>query len=127
LQNWLKPHTLSSRVNKAVGFPWEITRAENLLPQQVIDVYSKDGGLPNYHSRMAVIDQYGLGFVALTANSGRTLPVVAEAILVTVVPAANKAVREQARKNGYTGRFTAEGKIRSWLNLEIDDGPGLKV
>lgn len=126
LANWVKPHTFSSRINSAVGFPWEIVRTQKLAPKpHVVDLYSKVGAVPGYYSRMSFIDDYGIGFVVLTAGGSTALPALSEAVLASVFPAVDKAAREEVLNAGYTGNFTAGGN--SWINLKLDSGPGLLV
>lgn len=91
-----------------MGLPWEIFRADELTPDHphVVDIYAKGGGAYGYRAQIAALDEYGLGLVLLTAGDGTALTYLYDAILGTVVPAVDKAAREQAEK--YTGTFSAD-------------------
>ena len=69
---------------------------------------------------MAVLDDYGLGLVVLTAGDGTALTGLYEALLGTVVPAVDSAARQQADK--YTGTFAADSDgVPVEARLEQDD------
>ena len=119
---WLKPASATGGLRSLVGLPWEIYRADKLTPDHphVIDIYAKGGGAYGYRSQIAALDDYGIGVILLTAGEGRAMTALYEAILGTVVPAVDKAAREQAAK--YTGSFGAEaGGVPVEIELEQDE------
>ena len=105
-----------------MGLPWEIFRADELTPDHphVVDIYAKGGGAYGYRSQIAALDEYGIGLILLTAGDGTALTSLYDAVLGTVVPAVDKAAREQAEK--YTGTFTVESDgIPVVAELEQDE------
>ena len=84
-----------------------------------MDVYAKGGGAYGYRSQIAALDEYGLGFVVLTAGDGTALTGLYEAMLGVVVGAVDGAAREQAGK--YTGTFRGDsGGVLVEAKLEMD-------
>ena len=95
----------------------------------IIDLYAKDGAAQGYLARFILIEQYGIGIVVLTAGPGEVLNPLAEAILATIVPAAEEEARVQAKK--YVGNFSTPSnttpELATNLSLSIDQGPGIKI
>ncbi|KAF2727740.1 beta-lactamase/transpeptidase-like protein [Polyplosphaeria fusca] len=126
VREWLKPHSSTSSPTTLVGRPWEIFRSTNLTPDHphTIDVYSKNGGAYGYTSQMAVIDQYGIGFVILTAGPAKVYRILYDSMLSVFVSALEEEARFQAQK--YVGTFASDDALVQ-LNTSIDDGPGIKL
>lgn len=67
-----------------------------------------------------MLDEYGLGLVLLTAGDGTALTGLYDALLGVVVPAVDKAAREQAGK--YTGTFEADSEgVPVVAELKMDE------
>ena len=67
----MKPTTHTSSLTGSVGRPWKIYRL--VLPQPnncVTDIYTKSGSLGLYTSILALLPDYGVGFVTLAAGQG---------------------------------------------------------
>ncbi|KAI9750660.1 MAG: hypothetical protein M4579_006373 [Chaenotheca gracillima] len=128
IQSWLKPSSMTPSLNAYVGFPWEIVRASLLpdYPEKITDIYAKDGGVPGYYSRFALIDEYGIGFNVLVAGDTLALNQIVEALLATFIPVIEKTTREEANTT-YSGLYTNDTSPGANLTLSIDDGPGLKI
>lgn len=137
-RQWLKPQSATSAINNLVGRPWEIQRTDNLVPENphTVDIYAKSGGATGYISQISVIDQYGVGFVLLTAGprDDATASILNEAVITSLIPAVDQETRAQARK--YTGNFSAPSthsgtqgnKTASVkLSLSIDHDTGIKI
>jgi hypothetical protein len=125
---WLKPHSTTSSLNTLVGRPWEIFRAQNLTPKNphTIDVFTKAGTAIGYQSILAVIEQYGLGIVILTA--GAQGAEAQQPLFEFVVGEVAQAVEELARVEAgvYVGKYaTHDGDVAGGMEIGIDDGPGL--
>ncbi|KAK4141531.1 beta-lactamase/transpeptidase-like protein [Dichotomopilus funicola] len=112
---WLQPRTFSGSHSGAVGLPWEIFRPHPslLFPHydpvaetggHTVSIYAKDGAAYGYHARIALLDEYGVGLVLLTAGDQDALGDVYDAALTVLVPALEQAAREQAEQQ-YTGSF----------------------
>ncbi|KAF3223136.1 hypothetical protein TWF192_004405 [Orbilia oligospora] len=128
LRKWLKPTSSTPNLQYSVGLPWEIYRTTNLTPAHphTIDIYAKDGGAYGYVSRIGIIDQYGVGFVVLTAGDTEALYPIAEATVAMLIPTVEEAARSEATK--YTGLFGGnEGNEGALANFTIDNGPGVKL
>ncbi|KAK6513189.1 hypothetical protein TWF506_009353 [Arthrobotrys conoides] len=128
IRKWLKPTSSTPNLHYSVGLPWEIYRTTNLTPAypHSIDIYAKDGGAYGYVSRIGIIDQYGVGFVVLTAGDTEAMYPIAEATVATLMPVVEEAARGEAIK--YTGLFGGnEGNEGVLANFTIDSGPGIKL
>ncbi|KAI5853230.1 putative beta-lactamase [Morchella snyderi] len=111
-------NTETASLYSLVGMPWEITRTANLTPEHphIIDIYAKDGHVPRYTSRMAVIEEYNVGLLSSLL-----------ALLSVFMPVIEKATRDEATK--YVGKFStpANSTINSSITFTMDDGPGLSI
>lgn len=126
VNTWLKPLSSTPQLNTLVGMPWEIFRSNILTPDHphTIDLYSKRGSAVGYESYMAIIDQYGLGFIILTAGGfSEAATNLADALLTVLVPSIEEVTRSEAQS--YVGNFTASKMNDSILRTTMDNGPGL--
>ncbi|PGG95176.1 hypothetical protein GX51_08316 [Blastomyces parvus] len=138
VRRWLKPKSMSSSRFMLVGDPWEIQRTTTLIPDHphTIDIYGKSGGSNGYTSQLSIVDQYGVGFVVLTAGPPGSVSILNEAMIGSLMPAIEQETRDQAQK--YMGTFTSTSDSSSehakrqsdapiTLSLSMDDKPGLKL
>ncbi|PGH12652.1 hypothetical protein AJ79_04150 [Helicocarpus griseus UAMH5409] len=138
VRKWLKPKSMSSSRSTLVGDPWEIQRTTNLTPDHphTIDIYAKSGGSNGYVSQFSLVDQYGVGFLALTAGPPGSVSILNDALIGSLMPAIEQETRDQAQK--YLGNFTSGAATSSelakkqseapvTLALSMDDKPGLKL
>ena len=128
---WLKPASSTSSPANLVGAPWEIYRTANLTPEHphTIDAYAKDGAGVGYEARFALLDQYGVGAVLLTAGGrvNEALNPLTDAVLASFVPAIEEATREEA--DAYKGSYNASDAsgVDGSMVVELDEGPGLRL
>ncbi|KAM4062705.1 beta-lactamase [Hirsutella rhossiliensis] len=117
-RQWLKPQAYSGGYS-AVGMPWEIFRPHNLTPRHPhpVTVLGKGGGAQSYHSQFSIVDEYGIGFIVLSAGSMDAALLLYDALLGTFVPAADGASREQAEEQ-YARTFKA-GVCANSSELEV--------
>lgn len=123
VHQWLQPRTFAGSQYSMVGTPWEIIRPppEALFPSKggegkngngsrahTVSIYTKDGAAYGYHSRIAVIDEYGIGAVVMTAGGANAAASVLDAVLQTVIQAADVAAKEETQENGYAVTFVGE-------------------
>lgn len=116
VREWLQPRAFAGSAHSLVGAPWEIFRppphllfpASSAAAQHTVTVYAKDGAAYGYHNRIAVVDEYGLGIVVLTAGAPNVAALVLDAALSAVVPAADAAARAEAVERGYEASFVGE-------------------
>jgi len=130
MDDWLKPHSMTTDLKTVVGLPWEIYRAQTLTPAHphTIDVYTKSGGAFGYASILGVVEQYGIGFSILTAGGkGVEAQNAFEGTLMKVLmPVFEELTRKEAFV--YTGNYTnVSDDVEATLKIIIDDGPGLHL
>jgi hypothetical protein len=126
---------MTSSPTTLVGAPWEILRTTNLTPAHphTIDIYGKSGGLVGYMAQIALIDQYGVGIIVLTAGPVDSMNTLYRTITGTIMPAIEQETRDQSTK--YTGKWTStktnttqpNTSPTTLLNITLDNGPGLKL
>lgn len=127
VRQWLTPTSATTSLYSLVGMPWEIIRTTNLTPAHPhsIDMYTKDGHVPGYTSRIGVISDYEFGFTVLTAGEFDAINPLTEAVLGVFLPALEDAARAEAAAE-YVGTFS-NATAGSRLVLTMDDGPGLRL
>lgn len=105
---WLKPVSFTGSLHSASGSPWEIFRADDLTPEHphVVNIYAKGGGAMSYRSHLAVVDEYGVGIVILTAGPMHALTALADAVVATLLPAIDEVSRVEAEES-YARTFTS--------------------
>ncbi|KAJ3565467.1 hypothetical protein NPX13_g7494 [Xylaria arbuscula] len=88
----------------------EIFRTNDLTPDHphTVDIYAKGGAAYGYQSQMAILDEYGVGILLLTAGSPLAVQPIYDTVLAMLVPALDEIAREQARMRGYTGTFVED-------------------
>ncbi|KAF2243628.1 beta-lactamase/transpeptidase-like protein [Trematosphaeria pertusa] len=116
---WLKPTSYTSSLIGDVGRPWEIFRAADIGPsKRLIDLYTKGGDFGTYHTNLAVVPDYNIGFAIAVGGMGSHI-FLDNLIVDTLFPALEIAAREQA--NGvYAGTYTATNGLNSSLVLNTD-------
>lgn len=124
---WMKPTAHTSSLYGDVGRPWEIIRAADVGPsKRLVDLYAKGGDLGLYHTVLAIVPDYDVGFAVAVAGTGEHLwldNLLADALL----PALEGAAREQADA-AYAGTYTAEEGVNSSIVLNTDPQlPGLGI
>ncbi|PHH90335.1 hypothetical protein CDD83_3933 [Cordyceps sp. RAO-2017] len=98
VRQWLKPQAYTGG-SSAVGMPWEMFRAPSLTPghPHPVTVHGKGGAAQAYRCQFSLVDEYGLGLIVLAAGPANVaISLLADALLATFVPAADKASRIQA-------------------------------
>lgn len=122
---WLKPHSHTSSVTVSVGAPWEIYRANTLtLDGRTIDIYTKDGGIGEYGSFLALVPDYNITVTLLTAGSTIDLAEPVERALRAMIPAVDKAARDDASAK-YVGLYEDKSS-KSNMSIALTDA-GLRV
>jgi hypothetical protein len=116
VREWLQPRSFMGGPYSAFGMPWEIFRPppQSVFPDynyktgargHTITMFKKDGTAVAYRSRIAVLDEYGVGIAILTAGDNRAMNIISNALVRTLVPSIDAAAREQTVGMGYTGAF----------------------
>lgn len=137
-QRWLKPVSLTGRLQYAVGAPWEIHRYTLPGSQKVVDLYSKLGDSGAYSALFVLLPDYGLGFSLLSAADPAILPLrfdvlaaIADIVTDTLLPAFEaQAAVDAARR--FAGTYTDSSRNSS-LTLAVNQtanstaGPGLVI
>ncbi|KAH8883068.1 beta-lactamase/transpeptidase-like protein [Thozetella sp. PMI_491] len=141
VREWVQPRTFAGSPYSFVGAPWEIYRP---LPGLVfpnynetsgegghtVTIFAKDGAAYGYHARFAVLDEYGVGFVILTAGDATAVYSLDDTLLYTIIQAADAAANEQAASL-YVGSFVgdstaATGSVSINATTELD-GVSMKL
>lgn len=125
----MKPVTHTSSWTRSVGAPWEIYRVETY--RGVVDVYTKAGDTGVYSSLLALIPDFGVGWVILTAadtlgHAGFGKSIIANLIVDSFVPAFEIAAKDEAASN-FAGTYKATNGLNSSIALVTDGLPGLGV
>ncbi|KAI9687086.1 MAG: hypothetical protein M1822_002496 [Bathelium mastoideum] len=123
---WLKPVTHTSSMTLNIGRPWEIARQTLDAPyEHVTDLYTKSGVSIMYQSRIALLPDYNVGWVTMSAGPGDET-VIDELILDALVSKMEAAAREQAA-SVYSGTYTA-ATLNSSITLGTSpDAHGLEI
>jgi hypothetical protein len=141
IREWLQPRSFTGSRSSFVGFPWEIFRPLPglLFPKynettqvggHTITIHAKDGAAYGHHARIALLDEYGIGLVLLTAGDQIALSEIYDAALSILVPAVDAVASKQAEK-AYVGTFTGysteeTGHVEVNATTEMD-GISLKL
>jgi hypothetical protein len=131
-RSWLKPTTHSNTLHGAVGKAWEIIRVDLPISSgtsatRVVDLYSKAGGIGAYGALLMLSPDHDIGFAVLSAGPvpgfPGQVPVLAELVLDTWLPAAEAAAREEAQAK-FIGKYVGPKNSSVTLSLQ-PDRPGM--
>ena len=127
-RRWLKPHANTATLERPVGAPWEIQRVvRNNSDKEVIDLYTKSGGIGLYSSLVVLIPDYEVAFTILAAgNVSSLVGMLAEIITETFLPVIYQISKEEASR-AFGGVYTSTSSTNSSLSLISDEGPGLLI
>ena len=136
---WIKPTALTSSLYTLIGTPWEITRSYGLTePEwpQIHDIYSKGGTAVGYSSQISIVEQYGLGFVWLTAGDTFTAILTPGMMVSMLFWSIEEETRRQAKESFAYVYDNYDPKVPSLqkngsdyvrFGLTVDQGPGFVV
>ncbi|KFY45814.1 hypothetical protein V494_00747 [Pseudogymnoascus sp. VKM F-4513 (FW-928)] len=124
-RRWLKPLSFTANDGALVGAPWEIYKAP--LPERSVWMYTKDGDLGAYSTKLALIPDFGIGITYLGGGDdpGNVKDVITDIVAAIGVPAIEKAAKEEAT-NVFAGTYQREGSNDTFV-IAIDANPGLLV
>jgi hypothetical protein len=131
-RQWLQPQAHISATSFSVGSPWEISRSDTLTTDgRTIDIYTKTGDLGLYHGVLALVPDYDIVVSVLTGGPEVTVEsasrtIILSAVLEALVPAFERAGRDETAATGYVGTFTDQ-RTNSTIILKTDTGPGLVI
>ncbi|RPA84519.1 beta-lactamase/transpeptidase-like protein [Ascobolus immersus RN42] len=126
-QTFLKPRTMiGGSKSSLVGNPWEIVRGNILkkTPKRITDVYAKDGGVIGYTSRVGIIEDYGIGFIVMSAAASggeKLVNALSEAVIGSFIDVVEDETKKEAKKNGYVGDF-GNGDGKKGVSLRVEEG-----
>ena len=146
-RKWLKPWAHTAVWQQAVGLAWEIARWP--VDDRIVDVYTKQGDLgmfrlfshmtkrnpltssPGlYHSRFAIIPDYDVGDILLTAGTGNAPAQSAlfETVLTDLLPGLDATARSQAEINLAGTYASSNPEANTTLTLATEPStPGLRL
>lgn len=94
-------------------------------------IYAKNGAAFGYNAQVAVVDDYGIAVVVLTAGDPKAYRVIYDATLSSIVRAVDEAARAEADDRRYTGSFQGScsvGADQTCFNVTVEqDGDSLKL
>ncbi|KAH7140024.1 beta-lactamase/transpeptidase-like protein [Dactylonectria estremocensis] len=126
---WLKPVAHTSDTRFSIGAPWEIRRLglNSTSEGRTIDLYTKDGSLLDYYSKVVLIPDFGVTLAVNVAGtgSGTVIKLLSELVISKYVPVLENIARNQTFKQ-FGGCYTST-KTNSSIRVEVDDGPGLAI
>ncbi|KAH8893543.1 beta-lactamase/transpeptidase-like protein [Thozetella sp. PMI_491] len=126
---WLQPMAHTSDPFFSIGSPWEIRRvnANSTGDGHIIDIYTKDGSLETYYSKVVLLPDFGVTIAINVAGDSAVTVIkfLAELVVSTYVPALEAITKDQAAQR-YRGVYTSP-ESNSSMTIEIDGGPGLAI
>jgi CubicO group peptidase (beta-lactamase class C family) len=126
-RRWMKPQSFTASPVFSVGAPWEIFRVQH--DSNMVDIYTKLGGLGAYASVLILIPQYDLGITVLAAGAASTTTVLQVSNLITddLFPVLEDVSRQEA-DSSFAGTYTSEDGLNSTIVIETASAtPGLLV
>ncbi|KAM7192661.1 Beta-lactamase/transpeptidase-like protein [Rhypophila sp. PSN 637] len=139
-RRWLKPVSFTSRLQYAVGAPWEIMRYVHTTSGKITDMYTKSGDAGVYSSWLVLMPEYGTGFSILSAGTSENRTAVVAALGDVLTQALVPALQSQAGVDAslnFGGTYTAaaaagggESNLNSTLVLTTEKEthtPGLVI
>ncbi|KAM7218657.1 Beta-lactamase/transpeptidase-like protein [Rhypophila decipiens] len=109
-RRWLKPVSFTSRLQYAVGAPWEVMRYVHPSSGKITDMYTKSGDSGVYSSWLVLIPEYGTGFSILSAGTSTNRTAVVAALGDVLTQALLPALQSQAGVDAsldFGGTYTA--------------------
>lgn len=109
--NWFQPAAWSSGSHVLLGYPWEIFRATDILPntKRPVTFFTKGGGLTGYYSYSIIVPQYDLVIFMAVAGDINALNTAFTDILNPLVIAAETETQSQLKKT-YAGTYLSTDK-----------------
>ncbi|KAL9079918.1 MAG: hypothetical protein Q9157_001257 [Trypethelium eluteriae] len=124
---WLHVQSESPGLYGFYGMPWEIFRTARATSDgRAVTMINKGGDLAGYHSRLAIIPEFGVGASILIAGKPEALPPLRATLDEVLLKVMDGILRHWTEKM-YTGTFVARGKLNSSLELGIAETGGLEV
>ncbi|KAH8196919.1 hypothetical protein TruAng_008905 [Truncatella angustata] len=130
-RKWLKRQSNTTSLSQSVGSPWEILRSDTLTSdKRVVDVYTKSGALRLYNALVGIIPDYDIIFSVMAGGpevylNPFSLSQLASTVITNLVPAIEEAGRVEASISA--AGIYIDKTTKSTLELELGDGPGLRV
>jgi hypothetical protein len=127
--DWLQPAAWSSGSHSSLGYPWEIFRTNDILPntKRPVTFYTKGGGLTGYFSYSIIIPQYDIVLFMAVAGDLSALNTIFTQILNPLVIAAEVEAQLQL-KGSYAGVYAStERSLNSSITLTQTDPRALHI
>lgn len=127
--NWLQPAAWSSGSHSSLGYPWEIFRTNDILPntKRPVTFYTKGGGLAGYFSYSIIIPQYDIVLFMAVAGDLNALNTIFTQILNPLVIGAEAEAQLQLKRT-YTGVYSStNNSLNSSITLTQTDPRALHI
>lgn len=127
--NWFQPSAWNSGSHSLLGYPWEIFRSTEILPntRRPVTFYTKGGGLDGYYSYSIIIPQYDLVIFMSVAGELAGLSNLYTKVLNPLVIAAESEAQRQLKDN-YGGVYVStDKKLNSSITFSHTDARALHI
>lgn len=127
--NWFQPSAWNSGSHSLLGYPWEIFRSTEILPntKRPVTFYTKGGGLEGYYSYSIIIPQYDLVIFMSVAGELAGLSNLYTKVLNPLVIAAESEAQSQLNDN-YGGVYVStDEKLNSSITFSHTDPRALHI
>ena len=130
--DWFAPAAYSPGSHSFVGCPWEIFRADSVLPNttRAVTFITKGGGLTNYFSYSVVIPSYDLAVFMVVGGDLLALNAIFDAVRNPLVQGAERVAQDQLRTK-YAGRYASAlndtQKANSSITIAQSDAQSLFI
>lgn len=94
---------------------------------RTIDLYTKDGSLLSYYSKVVLVPDFGVTLAINVAGdgAGTVIKLLSELVVSEYVPVLETIARKQTFQQ--FGGFYVSSETNSSMRIEVDDGPGLAI
>ncbi|KAH6967713.1 hypothetical protein BKA56DRAFT_622583 [Ilyonectria sp. MPI-CAGE-AT-0026] len=129
IRAWLKPLAHTSDPKFSIGAPWEIRRVSlnSTSDGRIIDLYTKDGYLLSYYSKVVLVPDFGVTIAINVAGdgAGTVIKLLSELVVSEYVPVLETIARKQTFQQ--FGGFYVSSETNSSMRIEVDGGPGFAI
>ncbi|KAJ5097970.1 beta-lactamase/transpeptidase-like protein [Penicillium argentinense] len=127
--NWFQPSAWNSGSHSLLGYPWEIFRSTEILPntKRPVTFYTKGGGLTGYYTYSIIIPQYDLAvFVAAAGGLSSLHNIFTDVINPLVIGAEDRA--QSQLEALYAGTYCSTQKgLNSTITFSHSDSKSLHI
>jgi hypothetical protein len=127
--NWFQPSAWNTGSLSLLGYPWEIFRTTDILPntKRPVTFYTKGGGLTGYYSYTIIIPQYDIVLFMAVAGELTSLNTIFAEIINPLVIAVETEAMSQLNL-AYAGTYdSTDNKLNSSITFTQTDPRALHI